>query len=143
MKATDRLVAAYNDSRRCDGSVQHELLGCYEPSAGRGLRCGCVPTRRRVERGRLSDRMRLIADSRQKVMFGALGGHTSNSLRANGLRTEISVKFTREQIAGELVGVGLDVVGQWTDPTATSSSPSPAASPCRPARSARAAPHIR
>lgn len=32
------------------------------------------------------------------------------------LLTEYSTKFTREQVAAELAGVGLTVAGWWTDP---------------------------
>ena len=36
--------------------------------------------------------------------------------RAEEVRTEISAKFTPEQVEDELSGAGLSVDGRWTDP---------------------------
>ena len=116
VKATDRLVAAYNDSAGVTAAFNMNSLAVMNRQLDADFDADAFRHDAVWNAADSRIEMRLIADSRQKVMFGALGGHTVELAAGEWLRTEISVKFTREQIAGELVGVGLDVVGQWTDP---------------------------
>ena len=58
--------------------------------------------------------MRLRAASRQSVHIGALGLDVEFEPREE-LRTEISAKFTRERLKGDLASAGLELEQVFTD----------------------------
>ena len=59
--------------------------------------------------------MRLRSRSRQVVEIEGLGMHVAFE-PGEDLRTEISAKFSSEQVARELGAGGFRVEGGWTDP---------------------------
>jgi L-histidine N-alpha-methyltransferase len=59
--------------------------------------------------------MRLRAQRPQRVTVGKLGLRIAFAA-GEELRTEISAKFTRERIEGDLAAAGLELVRQFTDP---------------------------
>jgi L-histidine N-alpha-methyltransferase len=59
--------------------------------------------------------MRLRAARPQRVLIGALGLHLTFAA-GEELRTEISAKFTRERIEGDLAAAGMELTEQLVDP---------------------------
>ena len=60
--------------------------------------------------------MRLVATEAQTVVFRALGDLEGSFEPGEWLRTEISAKFTPDQVVDELWQAGLVVDEQWLDP---------------------------
>lgn len=116
VKSPERLVAAYNDAAGVTADFNRNSMAVMNRQLGADFeidqfRHDAVWN---AEDSRIE--MRLVADSDQRVVFDGLGGHAIEVLADGWIRTEISVKFTQGQVATELSEVGLDVVGQWTDP---------------------------
>ena len=59
--------------------------------------------------------MQLVANSAQRVRFDALNGLELVLGAGDHIRTEISTKFTREQVESELAEAGMEVQRAWTD----------------------------
>ncbi len=59
--------------------------------------------------------MQVVATSPQRVRLQALDGLEVDLDEGDHIRTEISTKFTREQIAEELAEAGLELSHSWTD----------------------------
>ena len=116
VKSPERLVAAYNDAAGVTADFNRNSMAVMNRQLGADFdidqfRHDAVwnEPESRIE-------MRLVADSDQRVVFEGLGGHAIEVLADAWIRTEISVKFTKPQVAAELSEAGLDVAGQWTDP---------------------------
>ncbi len=115
VKQFDRLVAAYDDAQgvtaRFNKNVldvmNRELDADFDTSRFRHVAVFDEPSSQ-IE-------MRLRAVEEHTVQVRAL----SLAVRfaaGEEMRTEVSAKFTREQIAAELVAAGLRPVRTWTDP---------------------------
>jgi len=118
VKAPERLIAAYNDALGVTAAFNLNALEVMNRQLGSNFDADRFHHDAVWNADDSRIEMRLVADSQQRIVFSSLGGYAVE-VPANGwIRTEISMKFTREQVAGELTDVGLDVVGQWTDPDA-------------------------
>ncbi len=116
VKDVDRLEAAYDDAPGRHRRVQQERAARHEPRARRRLR----------RRADSSTSPSSTASTRaSRCDYAPLDAHTVE-VRALGLevqfaageemRTEVSAKFTREQVAEELESAGMHLVHWWTDP---------------------------
>ena len=115
VKDADRLVAAYDDAAGVTAAfdlnalrVLNRELGADFDVAAWSHEAHWDPDARRIE-------MRVVASDDQVVRFAGLDGLEVCIPAGGWLRTEISTKFTRDQVAAELAAVGLAVDAQWTD----------------------------
>lgn len=116
VKTPERLVAAYNDAKGVTAAFNLNALEVMNRQLGADFDAGQFRHDAVWNAADSRIEMRLVAAAPQQVTFAGLGGHTIELPSDGWIRTEISVKFTAEQISRELTEVGLDVVGQWTDP---------------------------
>jgi L-histidine N-alpha-methyltransferase len=116
VKSPERLVAAYNDAKGVTAAFNLNALEVMNRQLGADFDAGQFRHDAVWNAADSRIEMRLVAAAPQQVTFAGLGGHTIELPSDGWIRTEISVKFTAEQISRELTEVGLDVVGQWTDP---------------------------
>jgi dimethylhistidine N-methyltransferase len=115
VKSVERLEAAYNDSAGVTAAfnlnalsvMNRELHADFDPE-GFEHRAVWVPEHSRIE-------MRLMARGAQRVTIGALDDLTIDLGDGEWIRTEVSTKFTPEQIQRELAEAELTSVAQWTD----------------------------
>ncbi len=115
VKAPDELVPAYDDRHGITARfnlnalsvMNHELLADFDPG-GFEHRATWNDTDSRIE-------MHLVARSEQSVHLEALGGIDVRFAAGDHIRTEISTKFTSEQVRGELAEAGLVTEDSWTD----------------------------
>jgi L-histidine Nalpha-methyltransferase len=115
VKDRDRLLAAYDDdagvtarfNRNVLRVLRTELGGDFHPEAFDHVACW-DEEQRWIE-------MRLRARRQQVVTLAAVE-RTVHFARGEELRTEVSAKFTPEQVADELAAAGLRTDGRWTDP---------------------------
>jgi hypothetical protein len=115
-----RLRARPGGDSRGEGSP-HDCLPGLDHRKSRAARARQpVPERRR----RVWREMRLRSVGAQVVTVGDLGLTVSFDT-GEEMRTEVSAKFRPAGIRAELAGVGFRTLKFWTDPTATSGSPSP------------------
>ncbi|MEQ6900060.1 L-histidine N(alpha)-methyltransferase [Nocardioides sp. YIM 152588] len=114
VKEADRLIAAYDDAEGVTEAFVKNGLAVLNRELGADFDAdafGYVPFwDPRLQRMDL----RLRSEVPQRVRIP--GADLDLDLAAGEeIRIEISTKFTRERIAGELGAVGLDVAEQWTD----------------------------
>jgi L-histidine Nalpha-methyltransferase len=115
VKDRARLMAAYDDAAgvtaRFNRNVLHvlnrELGGDFDPEAFDHV-ARWDEERRWIE-------MRLRAQREQAVTLAAVE-RTVHFARGEDLRTEVSAKFTPEQVEQELAAAGLRIDRRWTDP---------------------------
>ncbi len=115
VKEPARLVAAYDDAagvtadfnRNVLRVVNRELAADFDPSAFDHV-ARWDPAREWME-------MRLRSVRAQTVTVADLG-LVATFDAGEELRTEISAKFRREGVAGELAAAGLELTAWWTDP---------------------------
>jgi L-histidine N-alpha-methyltransferase len=115
VKDVARLVAAYDDAAGVTAEFNRNVLRVLNRQLDADFDVGAFahvarwdPTQEWIE-------MRLRAQRAQVVAIDRLG---MDVRFADGeeLRTEISAKFRREGVAGELAAAGLQVAQWWTDP---------------------------
>jgi len=114
VKPVDRLLAAYDDARGVTAAfdknvlavVNRELDADFDPDAFDHVALWDAGLER-VE-------MRLRARTAQTVTVAALG-LTVRFAAGEDVRTEISAKFRRDRVAGELAAAGLRLHHWWTD----------------------------
>ncbi len=115
VKPVERLVAAYDDSSgvtarfnlNCLRVMNGELDADFDPQAF-SHRAVWNGTESRIE-------MHLVSVRDQTVSIGALDGLSLCLARGTHLRTEMSTKFTREQVDSELRAAGLRPEANYTD----------------------------
>jgi L-histidine N-alpha-methyltransferase len=109
------LEAAYDDSEGLTAEFNRNVLHVLN----RELDADFVPESfdhvAFFDRDREWIEMRLRAQRPQRVHVGALGLRVAFAA-GEELRTEISAKFTRERIEGDLSAAGMELVKQFTDP---------------------------
>jgi len=115
VKATDRLEAAYDDAQGVTAEFNKNVLLVMNRELDADFDVN------RLEHVAEFDRV----NSRIEMRLRALGTHTV-AVRALGLdvqfaageemRTEVSAKFTREQVTEELESAGMHLAHWWTDP---------------------------
>ncbi len=114
VKDVATLEAAYDDSAGVTAEFNRNVLHVLN----RELDANFVPEAfdhvAFFDRDREWIEMRLRAQRPQRVTIGALGLRVSFAA-GEELRTEISAKFTRERLEGDLAAAGLELVEQYTD----------------------------
>jgi L-histidine N-alpha-methyltransferase len=115
VKPPDRLVAAYDDAAGVTAAFNLNLLAVLNRELGADFDLGRFrhralwdPAERRIE-------MRLQATAEMTVKVPELDLLVEFAA-GEEMRTEISTKFTPDQVAGELEAAGMAVAGRWTDP---------------------------
>ena len=115
VKPPDRLVAAYDDAAGVTAAFNLNLLAVLNRELGADFDLGRFrhralwdATERRIE-------MRLQATAEVTVKVPELDLLVEFAA-GEEMRTEISTKFTPDQVAGELEAAGMAVAGRWTDP---------------------------
>jgi L-histidine Nalpha-methyltransferase len=115
VKDIDRLEAAYDDSQGVTAAFNKNVLAVMN----RELHADFDETRfvhvAVFEKDASQIEMRLRATEPHTVRVAALGLDVGFAV-GEEMRTEVSAKFTREQVVGELRDVGLGVAEWWTDP---------------------------
>lgn len=109
-----RLVAAYDDSQGISAAFNLNLLHVLNSTLGADFDVDCF---RHIAQWNDADsrmEMRLAPDDAQKVRVSQLDLDVTFEAGEQML-TEISTKFTREQVASELEEAGLVVDSQWED----------------------------
>ncbi|SDR24003.1 L-histidine N(alpha)-methyltransferase [Thermostaphylospora chromogena] len=115
VKATSRLVAAYDDAQGVTAAFNRNVLHVINRELGADF----VPAA--FEHVALYDErndwieMRLRASRAMRVRVAALG-MTVAFAAGEEMRTEISAKFRPERLLGELSAAGFTVVERYTDP---------------------------
>ncbi|QEC47648.1 L-histidine N(alpha)-methyltransferase [Baekduia soli] len=109
------LEAAYNDAQGVTAEFNRNVLHVLN----RELQADFVPDAFEhvafFDRDREWIEMRLRARRPQRVRVGALGLRVTFAA-GEELRTEISAKFTRARIEGDLAASGMELAAQYTDP---------------------------
>jgi L-histidine N-alpha-methyltransferase len=115
VKPVDRLVAAYDDAAGVTAAFNRNLLAVLNRELGADFDLD------RFEHVAVWDaderwiEMRLRATEAMAVTLPAID-LTVGFATGEHMRTEISAKFTVDQVARELRRAGLQVMGRWTDP---------------------------
>ncbi len=115
VKPLGRLLPAYDDAEGVTARfnlnslsvMNEELMADFQPTAFRH-RAVWNPGESRVE-------MHLVADRDQDVHVAALEGLDLHLDAGDHIRTEISTKFTADQVRSELQAAGLVTETAWTD----------------------------
>ena len=115
VKDVDRLEAAYDDAPGCHRGVQQERARGDEPRARRRLRRDRFEHVAVFEQDTAQIEMRLRALDDHTVQVRALELEVPFAA-GEEMRTEVSAKFTREQVADELADAGMQLARWWTDP---------------------------
>ena len=115
VKSPDRLVAAYDDAAGVTAAFNLNLLHVLNRELGADF----LPERfTHVAVWNAEPRwieMRLRAEAAMTVTLPAVD-MAVDLAAGEEIRTEISAKFTPQQVASELAAVGMEVVDSWTDP---------------------------
>ena len=115
VKPVDRLVAAYDDAAGVTAAFNRNLLAVLNRELGADFDLD------RFEHVAVWDaderwiEMRLRATEAMAVTLPAID-LTVGFAAGEHMRTEISAKFTADQVGRELGRAGLQVMGRWTDP---------------------------
>jgi L-histidine Nalpha-methyltransferase len=115
VKDRARLLAAYDDAAGVTARFNRNVLlvlnaelgGDLDPDGFDHVACW-DEAERWIE-------MRLRARRPQKAVLAAVG-RTVSFAAGEEVRTEVSTKFTADQVTGELEAAGMGVVRRWTDP---------------------------
>lgn len=114
VKSEERMLAAYDDPTGVTAAFNRNLLSVLNRELGASFDAS------RFEHVALWDaeqsriEMRLRAISEHKVELPELDLIISFH-KGEEMRTEISTKFTPDQVAAELAGAGMDIVDTWSD----------------------------
>jgi L-histidine Nalpha-methyltransferase len=109
------LEAAYNDSEGLTAEFNRNVLHVMNRELGADFDVGAFDHFAFYDREREWIEMRLRATRRMDVRIADLDLDLDFAAREE-MRTEISAKFTREQLAGDLAAAGLRPVEVMTDP---------------------------
>jgi len=108
------LEAAYDDSQGVTADFNRNVLHVVNRELDANFDVDAFDHVAFFDREREWIEMRLRAASRQSVHIGALGLDVEFEPREE-LRTEISAKFTRERLKGDLASAGLELEQVFTD----------------------------
>lgn len=115
VKDRGRLVAAYDDAEGVTAAFNLNALTVMNRELGADFDPAAYTHRSHWDEERRRIEMHLVATSDQVVRVEELD-LVVELAAGEHLRTEISTKFTADQVAGELAGAGLEVASSWTDP---------------------------
>jgi L-histidine N-alpha-methyltransferase len=114
VKATDRLVAAYDDAAGVTAAFNLNVLTRINRELGADFDRDRFRHVARFDLDHECIEMLLRSETDQRVTIGALG-IAVDLARDEQIRTEISTKFRPDRLTGELVDVGFAPVAWWTD----------------------------
>lgn len=109
------IEAAYDDSQGVTAAFNRNVLHVINRELGADFAPERFEHVAFFDREREWVEMRLRASARMRVHVAALDLRVEFAPREE-LRTEISAKFTRERLAGDLAAAGLELVEMLTDP---------------------------
>jgi L-histidine N-alpha-methyltransferase len=109
------IEAAYDDSQGVTAEFNRNVLHVINRELDADFDVEAFEHVAFFDREREWIEMRLRAASRQRVHVGALGIDVDFAPREE-LRTEISAKFTRERLQGDLAAAGLELESVFEDP---------------------------
>ncbi|HET8618488.1 MAG TPA: L-histidine N(alpha)-methyltransferase [Acidimicrobiales bacterium] len=115
VKPVERLVAAYDDAAGVTAAFNRNLLTVLNRELGADFAVDRFEHLAAWDAGNRWIEMRLRATEAMKVTLPALD-LTVSFAAGEQMRTEISTKFTFEQVRDELGRAGMRVAGLWTDP---------------------------
>ncbi len=114
VKGRDRLIAAYNDPEGVTAAFNRNVLSVINHRLDADFDLDQFEHEAGFDSQEQWIEMRLRSRSTQRVTIGGLG-MTVDFARNERMRTEISAKFRREDLAPELAAVGLAMERLWTD----------------------------
>ena len=115
VKPVDRLVAAYDDAAGVTAAFDRNLLAVLNRELGADFALDRFEHLSVWDAGNQGIEMRLRATEAMTVTLPAID-LVVDFAAGEQMRTEISAKFTVDQVRGELARAGMAVVGLWTDP---------------------------
>lgn len=115
VKDPSRLVAAYDDAAGVTASFNRNVLAVLNRELGADFDLDGFAHVARWDAEQQWIEMRLKARGAQRAQLTALGAEVVFE-DGEELRTEISAKFTREQVEAELWAAGYAVGGMWDHP---------------------------
>jgi L-histidine N-alpha-methyltransferase len=115
VKPVDRLVAAYDDAAGVTAAFNRNLLTVLNRELGADFAVDRFEHLAAWDADNRWIEMRLRATEAMTVTLPALD-LTVSFAGGEQMRTEISTKFTFEQVRDELGRAGMRVAGLWTDP---------------------------
>ncbi|MEK6328652.1 MAG: L-histidine N(alpha)-methyltransferase [Actinomycetota bacterium] len=115
VKDRDRLEAAYNDSAGVTAEFNKNVLQVLNRELGANFDPGAFAHLAFWDELNSCMDIRLRSLARQTVTIPPLGMEVEFA-HGEEMRTEISAKFTREQLEAVYREVGLEIVDWWTDP---------------------------
>lgn len=114
LKDPERLVRAYDDTAGVTADFNRNVLTVINRELGATFELDRFEHVARFDEENGWIEMRLRAVAAHDVSIGDLA-LTIGFEVGEEIRTEISAKFTREQVCGELEEAGLEPIGWWTD----------------------------
>jgi L-histidine N-alpha-methyltransferase len=115
VKDVDRLVAAYDDAQGVTAEFNKNVLAVMNRELDADFDVANFDHVAAFDREHSRIEMRLRALHGHTVQVRALG-LTVPFEAGEEMRTEVSAKFTREQVKGEFETAGMHLVEWWTDP---------------------------
>jgi L-histidine Nalpha-methyltransferase len=115
VKPVDRLLAAYDDASGVTAAFNLNLLTVLNRELGASFRTDAFEHRAVWDAENRWIEMRLVSQEAQVVDIAALDLAVEFA-EGEAMRTEISAKFTFDQVRRELAAVGMQVAGLWSDP---------------------------
>jgi L-histidine N-alpha-methyltransferase len=115
VKPVDRLIAAYDDAAGVTAAFNGNLLAVLNRELGADFPVDRFEHLAAWDAENRWIEMRLRATQAMRVTLPALD-LAVDFARGEQMRTEISAKFTFEQVRDELGRAGMRVTGMWTDP---------------------------
>jgi len=116
IKDVGRLVRAYDDSLGVTAQFNRNALNVMNRQLGSDFHVASYRHEAVWNADESRIEMHLVASGDQLVTFRELRGLQLRLGDGEWLRTEISTKFSIEQVTRELAALGLVVKGQWFDP---------------------------
>jgi L-histidine N-alpha-methyltransferase len=116
MKPVHRLVAAYDDAAGVTAEFNLNCLSVMNRELGADFDPGAFAHRSHWSEADSWIEMHLVARCDQRVRVEGLGGLDVELRAGDHIRTELSAKFTAEQVAAELADAGLRTEATFTDP---------------------------
>ena len=115
VKPVDRLVAAYDDAAGVTAAFNRNLLAVLNRELGADFDLDRFSHLAAWDAANSRIEMRLRADDAMTVKLPEID-LVAEFAAGEEMRTEISTKFTADQVTDELAAAGMAVEGRWTDP---------------------------
>ncbi len=115
VKSEDRLTAAYDDAQGVTARFNLNSLDVMNAELGANFERDGFDHKAVWNQSESRIEMHLVARRDHRVTLNALDDLTVELADGDHIRTEISTKFTRDQIGTELNDAGLEVASSFTD----------------------------